>query len=130
MSRTIDDPLPEVVTTYLETDVEPLMATLSAIEFQVKDAKDMEKAKALFQTLRTQMGAHQDALAAVKSEIDALPDAEAARALNAVSDKETAMLSKMVDLTPLLLELKGGRRKTKTGRRARKATRRGRRVRS
>jgi len=127
MPRTIDEPLPEFVTTYLETDVDRLMATLSAIEFQVKDAKDTEKAKALFQTLRTQMMAHQDALDAVKSEIDTLSDAEAARALDVVSDKESAMLAKMVDLTPLLLDLQGGRRRAKTGRRARaRTTRRGR----
>jgi hypothetical protein len=126
-TRLIDDPLPEFVTTYLETDVDRLMTTLSAIEFQVKDAKDTEKAKALFQTLRTQMMAHQDALDAVKSEINTLSDAEGARALNVVSDKETAMLIKMVDLTPLLLDLKGGRRRAKTGRRVQaRTTRRGR----
>lgn len=127
-ARTIDDPLPEFVETYLETKVDPVIATLMQIEFQVKDAKDTEKAKALFDTLKTQGPAQMKAHDEIATKLDALEDdAVAQRAYDAVAKKESTLRDLLKRVTPLLKTLKGGRRlRTRKGRRARKATRRGR----
>jgi hypothetical protein len=127
--RAIQDPLPEFVTEYIETKVEPVITTLKQIEFQVKDAKQLEKAKELFETLKTQAGDQMDGHEAIASQLEALEDnAVAERAYDAVSAAESRMQEVLARVTPLLQDLmSGGRRvKTRKGRRARKATRRGR----
>jgi len=128
--RTIADPLPDVVTEYLETKVDPVIATLKQIEFQVKDAKNLETAKGLFETLKTQAADQMDGHDAIARQLEALDDdAVAERAYDAVADKESVLQDLLTRVTPLLKSLMGGRR-TRKGRRVRKATRRGRRVRS
>ena len=127
MSRTIEEPLPEFVTTYLETVIDPILATLSGIEFQVKTVEDIPKAKELFQKLRNQMIAREEARETLTAEANKLSGAETARVLNAVSDKEEKMVAMLGKVMPLVAGLKGGR--TRKGRRARKATRRGRKAR-
>lgn len=127
MSRTIEESLPEFATTYLETVVDPILATLTGIEFQVKTAEDVKKAKELFEKLKTQMIAREDARGALKKEADKLSDAEAVRVLNAISEKEGKMVAMLGKVVPLVAGLKGGRRsKTRKGRLTKKATRRGR----
>ena len=128
MSRTIEESLPDFATTYLETVLDPILATLSGIEFQVKTAEDIPKAKELFEKLKTQMVAREEARETLKAEAKKLSDAEAVRVLNAVSEKEQAMVKMLGKVVPLVAQLKGGR--TRKGRRARKATRRGRKARS
>jgi hypothetical protein len=131
--RTIADPLPDGVTEYLETKVEPVLATLKQIEFQVKDAKNLEKAKELFETLKTQAADQMDGHDAIAIQLAAIQDnGTAERAYTAVSEKESAMQDLLTRLGPLLNDLmKGGRRlKTRKGRRVTKATRRGRHGRS
>jgi hypothetical protein len=126
--RTLADPLPDVVTEYLETKVDPVVATLTQIEFQVKDAKNLEKAKELFETLKTQVADQMDGHDAVARHLETLDDdAVAERAYDAVSAKESAMQDLLARVTPILKTLMGGRRvKTRKGRRVRKTTRRGR----
>jgi hypothetical protein len=126
--RTLADPLPDVVTEYLETKVDPVLATLTQIEFQVKDAKNLAKAKELFETLKTQAADQMDGHEAIARHLEALDDdAVAERAYEAVSEKESAMQERLARVTPILKTLMGGRRvKTKKGRRVRKTTRRGR----
>jgi len=127
--RTLADPLPDVVTEYLETQVDPVVATLTQIEFQVKDAKNLAKAKELFETLKTQVADQMDGHDAVARHLETLEDdALAERAYDAVSAKESAMQEVLARVTPILQDLmSGGRRRAKTGRRVQaRKTRRGR----
>jgi hypothetical protein len=127
--RTLADPLPDVVTEYLESKVDPVVATLTQIEFQVKDAKNIAKAKELFETLKTQVADQMDGHDAVARHLETLDDdAVAERAYDAVAAKESLMQELLARVTPILKDLmNGGRRlKTRKGRRVRKTTRRGR----
>lgn len=127
-TRTLDDPLPDFVEEYIETKVDPIIVTLRGIEFWVKDAKDTEKAKELFENLRIQAPEQMKAHTEVGAQLDALEDDDVAtRAYDAVTAKETTLRDLLKRLSPLLKDLKGGRRRAKTGRRVRKGTRRGRR---
>jgi hypothetical protein len=125
-TRVLDEPLPEFVTDYLDNKVDPVIVTLNQIEFQVKDANDMKKAKELFETLKTQAKAHLEAQSVVRSQLATVEDdAVAERAYDALAKKETTLQELLKRVVPLL---KGGRRlKTRKGRRVKKGTRRGRR---
>lgn len=131
--RTIDTPLPDFVTEYVETKVDPVITTLMQLEFQIKDAKDLGKAKELFETLKLQGAEQMEGHDAIGAQLDALEDdALAERAYDAVANREATLRDLLTRVSPLLKDLmSGGRRlKTRKGRRARKGTRRGRRVHS
>lgn len=127
--RTIDDPLPDFVTEYLDTKVDAVIATLMQLEFQIKDAKDLEKAKALFETLKTQGADQMEAHDALAPKLEAIKDnAASKRAYDAVAKRESALRDHLKRVSPLIKDLmKGARRRATRGRRVRKATRRGRR---
>lgn len=127
-TRTLDEPLPDFVTAYLETVVDPIRTRAKAIVDAAKDLS-VEDAMARKETLVSSAKKWNTERAALVEKIDTLSDSEATRVLNVLSEQEESMVAALKAAIRALGLEKGGRRlrKTRKGRRARKATRRGRR---
>ena len=125
-TRTLDDPLPEFVTKYLETVVDPIRTRAKAIVDAAKDLS-VEDAMARKETLVSSAKKWNTERAALVEKIDTLSDSEATRVLNVLSEKEESMVAALRAAIQALGLKKGARRRATRGRRARKATRRGRR---